>query len=228
MKEPLPKKVHTALRTRIYEGSLPPGTRLDYKQLALELGVSTTPVREAVTQLASEGFVELVPRLGAVVRSLNRTNAQELYEVREALECCATEKASERMSLRQLDQLREQLAAMREGAESLAKAHKAKLEADSLRRFLDADLAFHQTILAGARNQTLTRTLKNSYVQYRIFLADRGSHDPYRIAVSCDQHAAILEALEKRDAAAATKAMREHIRTSLQFTLDYLDTQGVA
>ena len=228
MKEPLPKKVHAALRTRLFEGTLPPGTRLDYKQLAQELGVSTTPVREAVTQLASEGFVELVPRLGAVVRSLNRTNAQELYEVREALECCAAEKASERMSLRQLDQLRENLAAMREGAESLAKAHRPKLEADSLRRFLDADLAFHQTILAGARNQTLTRTLKDSYIQNRIFLADRGSHDPYRIKVSCEQHGAILEALEKRDPAAAAKAMREHIRTSLQFTLDHLDSQGVA
>ncbi|RYD43013.1 MAG: GntR family transcriptional regulator, partial [Verrucomicrobiaceae bacterium] len=66
--QPLPKRVHLALRTQLLDGSLPPGSRLDYKQLALQLGVSTTPVREAVAQLATEGFVELIPRLGAVVR----------------------------------------------------------------------------------------------------------------------------------------------------------------
>jgi DNA-binding GntR family transcriptional regulator len=223
MKEPLPKKVHGALRARMFDGSLPPGTRLDYKQLAAELGVSTTPVREAVAQLASEGIVDLVPRLGAVVRSLNPISAREFYEVREAVESFAALKAAERLSPRHLELLHKHYAIMKRLYDDVLERGETKLEPPLLHEFLDADLAFHKTILLGARNPALARTVEESHIQSRIFFADRGTHDLMRLSMACTQHAAILDALERRDGPAACEAMRSHILTSLQFTLDHLD-----
>lgn len=223
MKVPLPKRVHADLRGRMFDGTLPPGTRLDYKQLAKELGVSTTPVREAVAQLASEGIVDLVPRLGAVVRSLNPTAAQEFYEVREAVETFAALKAAERLSPRHLELLRQHLATMRRLYQGVLDTGSGHLESPALHEFLDADLAFHRTILLGARNPALARTVEESHIQARIFFADRGSHDVMRLNMACSQHAAILDALEHRDGAVASEAMRTHIKTSLQFTLDHLE-----
>ncbi|MCW1923410.1 GntR family transcriptional regulator [Luteolibacter arcticus] len=224
MKQPLPKQVHGAIRTKLLDGSLSPGSRLDYKLLAKELGVSTTPVREAVTQLASEGFVELVPRLGAVVRSLNQNSAREFYEVREAVETFAALKAAERLSPRHLEMLRKQLDIMERLFAEVRDRGGDKLDAPALYEFLDADLAFHKTILLGARNPALARTVEESHIQSRIFFADRGIHDLVRLRLACEQHGAILAALEIRDGRGASEAMRHHIQTSLQFTLDHLET----
>jgi DNA-binding GntR family transcriptional regulator len=223
VKQPLPRRVHAALRSKLLDGTLPPGSRLDYKQLAIELGVSTTPVREAVTQLASEGFVELVPRLGAVVRSLNQNSAREFYEVREAVETFAALKAAERLSPRHLELLCRHLDTMQRLFAEVIGRGATKLEPTALHEFLDADLAFHKTILLGARNPALARTVEESHIQSRIFFADRGIHDTVRLRLACEQHAAILAALEARDGTAASEAMREHIRTSLQFTLEHLE-----
>lgn len=223
MKTPLPKKVHKALRDRMFDGTLAPGTRLDYKQLAHELGVSTTPVREAVAQLASEGIVDLVPRLGAVVRSLNPMAAREFYEVREAVETFAALKAAERLSPRHLEMLRKHLGTMQSLYQGVLDRSESRLDPPLLLQFLDADLNFHRTILLGARNPALARTVEESHIQSRIFFADRGIHDRMRLSMACGQHAAILEALERRDGPAATAAMRFHIQTSLQFALDHLE-----
>jgi DNA-binding GntR family transcriptional regulator len=223
VKQPLPRRVHATLRSRLLDGTLVPGTRLDYKQLAQELGVSTTPVREAVTQLASEGFVDLVPRLGAVVRSLNHNTAAELFEVREAIETYAALKAAERLSSRHLELLKQQLATMNRVFKGFQDSGKLSLEDAALEEFLDADLAFHKTVLLGARNPALARTVEESQVQSRIFFADRGIHEEHRLSMACQQHAEILEALERRDGRAAAEAMRGHIRTSLQLTLEHME-----
>ncbi len=223
MKQPLPQRVHLALRTRLLDGSLPPGTRLDYKQLSVELGVSTTPVREAVTQLAAEGFVELIPRLGAVVRSLTRNSAMEFYEVREAVETFAAMKAAERISDRHLEQLRRHLDTMQRMFDETTARESNRLESVDLFTFLDADIAFHKAILTGARNPALARTVEESHIQSRIFYADRGVHDTIRVSLACHQHRDILAALEKHDGPAAAEAMRVHIRASLEFTLEHLE-----
>lgn len=224
MKQPLPRRVHAALRSKLLDGSLLPGSRLDYKQLAIELGVSTTPVREAATQLASEGFLELVPRLGAVVRSLNENSAREFYEIREAVETFAAMKAAERLSTRHLELLHQQLGTMQTLYEDATARGSDRLESGELFSFLDADIAFHKTILLGARNPALARTVEESHIQSRVFYADRGVHDRLRVSLACEQHAQILQALDSRDGRAAAEAMRSHIHTSLQFTLEHIET----
>ena len=223
VKQPLPRRVHATLRSRLLDGTLLPGTRLDYKQLAQELGVSTTPVREAVTQLASEGFVDLVPRLGAVVRSLNPNTAAELYEVREAIETYAALKAAERLSTRHLELLKQHVGTMMRVFEEFRRSGKESLDTAELDEFLDADLSFHKTVLLGSRNPALARTVEESQVQTRIFFSDRGLHEETRLSLACQQHGEILDALEKRDGAKASEAMRKHILTSLKLTLEHLE-----
>lgn len=223
VKQPLPRRIHAQLRTQLLDGSLPPGTRLDYKQLAIDLGVSTTPVREAVTRLASEGFLELIPRLGAVVRSLSHATAVEFYEVREAIETYACAKAAKRISPRLLAQLDEKLGVMKEVHVRFKTTGSQRLETSDLSLFLDSDLAFHQTILLGARNPSLAKTVEESQIQARIFFADRGLHDELRLSLACQQHENILAALKAGDSEKASSAMGEHVRQSMAFTLDYLD-----
>lgn len=223
MQESLPNQVHQALREKLLYGSISPGTRLDYKQLAQDLGVSTTPVREAVSRLATEGFVDLVPRLGAVVRSLTLTTAVSFYEVREAVETFAASKAAERLSSRHLELLERHLETMRRIRQEVLDRGDTHLESPALHEFLDADLAFHKTILLGARNPALARTVEESQIQARIFFAFRGQHDTARLTQACDQHAAILDALKRHDGPAAAEAVRHHIHASLDFTLAHLD-----
>jgi DNA-binding GntR family transcriptional regulator len=223
VKQSLPRRVHAVLRAKLLDGTFPPGSRLEYKQLAVELGVSTTPVREAAAQLASEGFLELVPRLGAVVRSLNENTAREFYEVREAVETFAAMKAAERLSMRHLEMLHHQLEIMQRLYDEAKTQGNDRLENDELVNFLDADIAFHKTILLGARNAALARTVEESHIQSRFSYADQGVHDHYRVSLACDQHAEILDALDSRNGIAAAEAMRTHTQTSLQFTLEYIE-----
>src|SRR6478735_10793417 len=109
----LPEKIYNHLRTKLLAGELPPGARLDYKKISAEMGVSTTPVREAMGKLASEGLVELVPRAGAIVRKLGAQEAVQLYGVREAIETYAAAKAAEKISEARLQQLEGLLTKMR-------------------------------------------------------------------------------------------------------------------
>jgi DNA-binding GntR family transcriptional regulator len=221
VKEPLPKKIHETIHSRLVNGSIAPGSRLDYKSLARELGVSTTPVREAVAKLAREGFVDLIPRLGAVVRSLCRDTAQQLYEVREALECFAAAKAAERMSAHHLLALKKHHTVM---IEVIARHNGERhLPGEQVNRFTHSDQEFHQTIFSGTRNPSLAIALGDSRIQLRIFISFARANDCERLSLACEQHEQILDALEGRDSARASAAMSAHIRQSLQLTLAHLD-----
>ncbi|MCF7849436.1 MAG: GntR family transcriptional regulator, partial [Kiritimatiellales bacterium] len=106
------KRAYDHLRTKLLSGEFSPGSRILYGPLGKELGISATPVREAIGQLANEGFVELVPQLGAVVRRVSRDELVELYEMREALEPYAAARAAERINAGRLDELGQQLDCM--------------------------------------------------------------------------------------------------------------------
>jgi len=206
------------IRRRLLAGDFAPGTRLDFKKLAAELGVSTTPVREAIGQLSSEGLLQLVPRLGAVVPKLSREETIELYGVREAMECYAAAKAAQTISAARLTEIRallekmEALAAKRGGKKSV-------LEGPALRDFLGADLEFHMTIIEAAGNRRLTKLAADSHAHARIFAADRLTHDADLLDEATRQHRAIYEALARHDGEEARRQVALHIERSLERTL---------
>lgn len=213
------QRAYRHLRQKLLDGSVPPGSRLSYGSIGREIGVSATPVREAVGQLASEGFVELVPQLGAIVRTLTREEAVELYELREALETFAVRRAAERMAPRQLAELDGNLHASAELVEKVRRSGKKAAAKSVSAPFHALDLAFHMILLETAGNRRMLKVVGDSHILTRIFQADR---HPFRLDIletTQAEHESIATAIRNRDGAAAEEAMRLHIRNSLDLTL---------
>jgi DNA-binding GntR family transcriptional regulator len=133
-----------ALREAIVEGVLAPGSRLSEVQVAKQLNVSRTPMREAFAQLEREGLVTVLPRVGAYVRAVRSRDVEEIYTVRAALECLAVQLASERITALGTAQLDEVIEAMR-----------VSVDADDPASYVDALDRFYTIVMTIADNHTL-------------------------------------------------------------------------
>lgn len=218
------QRAYRHIRKKLLDGSVPPGSRLSYGTIGKEIGVSATPVREAVGQLASEGFVELVPQLGAVVRELTRDEAIELYELREALESHAAARAAERISDRQLADLDGILESSAALVAKVRASGKAVADKRLAKRFHSLDLAFHMSVIEASRNRRMLKVVGDSHILTRIFQADRHEFTRDILEQTHEEHTAIANAIRSRDPDAAHAAMRRHIRNSLDLTLTESDT----
>ncbi|QGJ69144.1 GntR family transcriptional regulator [Planctomycetales bacterium 10988] len=219
MRETHAQRAYDHLRSKMIAGDFQPGSRIRYGPVGKELGISATPVREAIGQLANEGFVQLVPQLGAIVREITQKELIELYEMREALEPYAAAKAAERITQRQLGEVRKQYETMFGIAEQVRKSSTKRASSRTVKPFEQADLAFHMLIIEATGNQTMVRTVGNSHVLAWIFSADRHSYDAQVMATTCNDHLRVLKALEKAQPDAARLAMAMHIRNGLEATL---------
>ncbi len=219
----LPEKIYHHLRTKLLAGEFPPGTRLDYKKISVEMGVSTTPVREAMGKLGSEGLVELVPRAGAIVRKLGAQEAVQLYGVREAIETYAAAKAAEKISEARLQQLEGLLAKMRNLITKSFSTTTSVMTGENLSEFLQSDLAFHMTIIEAAGNPRLTKLAGDSHIHSRIFGVERFGHNRELMDEADEIHRSIFGALKQRDATQASQLVAQHIQRSLELTLSHID-----
>ena len=195
---PLRDVVFQTLRQAILRGRLQPGERLMEIHLAQKLGVSRTPVREAIRMLELEGLVSMVPRRGAIVAEITVSDLEDVLEVREALEELAVKKACQNMNEEQLEKLKQ-----------AAKRFSDCLEEDLLAS-AQADVDFHEIICEATKNKRLVQILNNIREQiyrYRLEnLKDRSTH-----ANLVEEHAAICCALEERSEEKASEAVRIHI-----------------
>lgn len=219
----LPEKIYNHLRTKLLAGELPPGARLDYKKISTEMGVSTTPVREAMGKLASEGLVDLIPRAGAIVRKLGAQEAVQLYGVREAIETYAAAKAAEKISDARLSHLEGLLNKMRLLLDKSFSKGSSLMTGEHLAEFLQSDLTFHMTIIEAAGNPRLTKLAGDSHIHSRIFGVERFGHNQELMEEADRTHRAIFEALKKRDAGKASELVSQHITRSLELTLTHID-----
>jgi|GEM_PF-746203 len=133
-----------ALREAIVEGVLAPGSRLSEVQVAKQLNVSRTPMREAFAQLEREGLVTVLPRVGAYVRAVTLRDVEEIYTVRAALECLAVQLASERITALGTAQFDDVIEAMQ-----------ASVDADDSASYVDALDRFYTLVMTIADNRTL-------------------------------------------------------------------------
>jgi DNA-binding GntR family transcriptional regulator len=195
--QPLRQAVLDALRAGIIAGQYAPGERLLEDHIAHELDVSRNPVREALQALALEGFVELEPRRGARVATVSRQKAQDLFEVREALEGLVSRLAAERRTEAQLAEL-----------QSIVEAGRAAAADGRLTDLPGLNTRFHTTLAAAAGNDLLTEELERlSHVVQWVY--SKRIHQ--RFADSWQEHAAILAAIERQDSHAALAAASLHI-----------------
>ena len=211
---PLRDVVFQTLRQAILRGELKPGERLMEIHLAQKLGVSRTPVREAIHKLELEGLVLMIPRKGAVVAEITLRDLEEVLEVRMALEELAVRSACRRINEEQLKELK-----------ALADGFKQTLSGADVSAYVEADVALHDAIYAATGNSRLVQMLSNLREQmyrYRMeYLKDRKSHS--RLAV---EHEEILAALENRDEAAAVRLMRYHVEQQKEHIAQQLSREN--
>ena len=196
---PLRDVVFNTLRQAILKGELEPGERLMEIQLAERLGVSRTPIREAIRKLELEGLVLMIPRKGAEVAKISARSLRDVLEVRRALEELAIELACQRMTEEDLGELQK----------AQDEFKKAIADGDAM-RIAETDEHYHDVIYSGTQNAKLIQMLNNLREQmYRYRLEYIKDADKRKILIL--EHERVLKAIRDRKVAEAKEAMREHI-----------------
>lgn len=196
---PLRDVVFNTLRQAILKGELAPGERLMEIQLAEKLGVSRTPIREAIRKLELEGLVLMIPRRGAEVAKISEKSLKDVLEVRRSLEELAIELACQRMTDTDMQEL-----------EKMQKKFCDAIADGSAMEIAESDEAYHDVIYNSTHNARLVQILNNLREQmyrYRLeYIKDEDKRQILRI-----EHEKILKALRSRHVAEARAAAREHI-----------------
>lgn len=196
---PLRDVVFNTLRQAILKGELAPGERLMEIQLAERLGVSRTPIREAIRKLELEGLVLMIPRKGAEVAKISEKSLRDVLEVRRSLEELAIELACQRMTQEEIDEL-----------EKKQEEFKKAVLAGNAMKIAETDEAYHDVIYKGTGNERLVQILNNLREQmYRYRLEYIKDEDKRQILLL--EHDHILKAVRVRHVEEAKEAMREHI-----------------
>ena len=210
---PLRDVVFNTLRQAILRGELKPGERLMEIQLANKLGVSRTPIREAIRKLELEGLVLMIPRKGAEVADITEKSLRDVLEVREALEELAVRLACDKIKEGEIEELKK-----------AAQEFKETLDCEDVTRFAEADVKFHDIIYRTTDNERLIQLLYNLREQmyrYRVEYLKREEAYPQLIA----EHAAIIEYISKGEKKAATDVMCKHIDNQVTTVIDVIRTK---
>ncbi|WP_224815952.1 GntR family transcriptional regulator [Hasllibacter sp. MH4015] len=201
-KSPAPASAYEQIRARILNGEIRPGDRLREVELADDLGLSRTPVREAIRRLEQDGIVEHAAHKGAVVRSLDQSSITELYTIREVLEGTAARLAAQHANSAEIDALEEVLATQPPESADLDAAEASRRNA-----------IFHGAIGQAAHNRFLLSAM-DGISSALTLLGPTTLSMQGRIDAARDEHRAILAAIAARDANRAEEAARAHIRAA--------------
>ena len=211
--KPLRELVCENIRQAIIDGTFSPGERLMEIQLADEMGVSRTPVREAIRKLELEGLVLMIPRKGAEVAEITEKNMRDVLEVRKALEELAVQLACEKITAEEIEEMKK-----------AAEEFKMILKSRDITEIAEADVRFHDIIYMATDNQKLILLLNNLREQmyrYRVEYLKREEAHPQLIA----EHAAIIEYISKGEKKAATDVMCKHIDNQVTTVIDVIRTK---
>jgi DNA-binding GntR family transcriptional regulator len=197
----LSDRVYHQIKTLILQTEIMPGQKLHHQDLSDQLGVSRTPVREALSRLVQEGYVSLLPNRGFICKEIGMQEAEELYDLREGLEAFAVEKAIPRLDAKALARLEEQIDLYGE---------------DTAKRFtrerLIYDQSIHLEIARIAGNETLKRTLGQVFERIILKRKTDALYDEARGVSAHQEHLQLLEAMRKGDLERAVRTVRRHIQ----------------
>lgn len=208
---PLRDVVFNTLRDAILTGKLVPGERLMENQLAEKLGVSRTPVREALRMLELENLVELVPRKGAQVLDMSEKDIINILEVRSALEGLATSVACKKMTKEDLQQLKNMEVDF----------EKAVAEND-VEHFVDIDEDFHDLIFAATENDKLINIFRNLRIQLYRYRMAQAKNNETSMSTIVAHHRSIIRAIENHDAEEGASIAQGHIKYQTESILRFV------
>lgn len=223
-------QAYSHILSRIAKGTLAGGERISPMELGKEMGISHIPVREAISQLESEGFVVQSERQGAFVRELSREEFLHLFDLRIMLEQSSIGAAAERIGGNDLDSLQEYLIQLKDLTNQAETIENEQERMEILGQWMVTDLAFHIVLLHAAGNPEVVKVFSEKQVMLQMFI-NRGdapevwtdkiayNHQNYEV------HEKIFQAVKQRDPKAAQEAMafhNERARENLVKQLDWL------
>ena len=211
---PLRDVVFNTLRQAILKGELKPGERLMEIQLANKLGVSRTPIREAIRKLELEGLVLMIPRRGAEVAEITEKNMKDVLEVRKALEELAAELACERISEEEIEELK-----------VAAKEFEQTLQTQDVTKIAEADVKFHDVMYNATDNQRLIILLNNFREQMYRFRVEYLKLEQYHSQL-IEEHDKIIHMLENRDRNGVSEIVGKHIDNQVNTVTDVIREYG--
>ena len=205
--KPLREVVSETLRQAIQDGVLKPGERLMEIPLAEELGVSRTPIREAIRKLELEGFVVMVPRRGTYVANISLKDITQVFEIRSALE----ELAAGRITEEEIETLERMLVEIGD-----------HMENKDMESVVAADVEFHEVLYRASRNERLAdivHNLREQTYRFRSF----SMNQPGRLRKTWEEHRQLVEAIASHNATQARKLARIHMEHSEQTLLQGME-----
>lgn len=207
----LRSKIYHHLKNAILDGVYKPGDSLIEMKLAKELGVSRTPIREAIRQLELEGLVTSIPNKGVVVEGVTLQDVEDIYEIRKMIEGLAARWAAEKISDEQLKELKDILDLM-----------EFFTEKGNVEKLSELDTRFHDIIFKASNSRPLESVLTNFHhftQRARLVSVKTGGRARY----SLEEHRRIYEALKSRDPDGAEKAVIDHVGSARTNLSPYLD-----
>ena len=177
-----------------------PGDKISVEKLSRELGVSRTPLWGAINRLEAEGIVEVIPRMGVYLIDYDADRMLDIFLAREALEGMIARIAAEKITDKQIDELR-----------AIIEQQKKHIHERQIDQYYKVALEFHESLARIAGSHTLDKMIASLFAQIRAMRVQR-NYSPMHLPQSCDDHKKILDALTARDADAAEREARLHIR----------------
>ncbi|MBE6093016.1 MAG: GntR family transcriptional regulator [Selenomonas ruminantium] len=209
--QPLREVVCESLREAIRSGVLKPGERIMEIQLAEELGVSRTPVREAIRKLELEGYVVMMPRRGTYVASMSIRDINEIFEIRTALESLSNGLAADHITDDELEHLQRLLVIIG-----------GYIKEGNIEKIVETDIEFHDLLYHAARNERLVGIISNLRDQLTRFRTLSMSY-PGRLEETLEEHRLIVDAIASGDRKAASRAAERHMENSEKTLLKAMD-----
>lgn len=204
------EQAYLELKHRIVHGMYPPGAPLSEAKLARALHTSRTPVREALTRLLEEGYVERMPARGFFVARVTITLIQNVFEVRRLLEGAAAARAAELADAQALEHLKR-----------LAHFEYETGNPASFRRAVEANSQFHVVLALASRNAIFVDVIRHCLDQVTRLIALGLDHEPLQDSASCE-HQTVVDAIARRDPEAARRAVERHLDSSSQRIMEAL------
>ena len=200
--KPLRELVCEHIREAIINGTFAPGERLMEIQMADEMGVSRTPVREAIRKLEMEGFVVMIPRRGTYVSNMSIKDTNDVYEIRISLDTLAAGLAAERISDEELEELQRLLVKVG-----------AAIEKNDMAKVVEADIEFHDVLYKASRNERLRNIINNLREQITV-IRGVSMRYPGRLKDTQDEHRRLVECISARNVEKSQEMARIHLENA--------------
>lgn len=201
---PLSEKIAMTIRNNIIKGIIKPGERLVEPKLSEMLGISRTPIREALRLLEMEGFIEIIPRRGAVVTTLTEKDIDDIFVIKMKLEPLASKLAVHHLDKSDIDKMRDLIKKMDSGSSRVVS------------QMINWNYDFHRIFIYKCGNERLIKMLEGLQQQFKRATVFSFSIDGRTQEVR-DEHGELLEAFEKKDEDAVERVVEKHVYNGWQF-----------